>query len=493
VARRIRVTLTVSLVAANLLGAVIVAALAVLEVVPLDVGDESTARAIGLGLAGAYLLLFVPIGSWWGLKRLRGARVWLEADRLPTPDERKIVLRGPRRIVFVHVFIWTLAALLFGTVIATFELEAGARVLSLIAFAGLVVCAFVYLIAERLLRPAAARALAAGIGDRRLAPGIKTRVLAAWALGCAVPVFGLVGAGISALTEKDFTRDELALLVVVIGSVVVIAGALALFLAAKAIADPVVSLRKAVRNVEEGNLNVGVDVYDGSEIGQLQAGFNEMVAGLRERERVQDLFGRHVGEDVARAALEQEIELGGELREVAVLFTDMVGSTELAAKRPPQEVVELLNRFFAVVVEIVDSHGGSVNKFEGDAALAIFGAPVALDDAPSRALAAARELARRLRTEAMGVEAATGVSAGEVVAGNIGEERRFEYTVIGDPVNEAARLTELAKKRPAGVLASESIVALASADERQRWQLGEPVQLRGRANPTRLAEPSGAD
>ena len=190
-----------------------------------------------------------------------------------------------------------------------------------------------------------------------------------------------------------------------------------------------------------------MDVYDGSEIGQLQAGFNSMVDGLRERERIQDLFGRHVGEEVARAALEQGIELGGEVRDVAVLFTDVVGSTQLAAERPPEEVVELLNRFFAVVVEVVRKHGGWVNKFEGDAALAIFGAPTTLDDAAAAALAAARELAERLPKEVDGLEAAIGVSAGEAVAGNIGEESRFEYTVIGDPVNEAARLTELAKEK----------------------------------------------
>ncbi|NEA25799.1 adenylate/guanylate cyclase domain-containing protein, partial [Actinomadura bangladeshensis] len=90
-------------------------------------------------------------------------------------------------------------------------------------------------------------------------------------------------------------------------------------------------------------------------------------------------------------------DLGGELREVAVIFVDIIGSTRLAADRPPAEVVRLLNDFFAVVVEVIGAHGGWINKFEGDAALAIFGAPLALDGAPGRALAASRELARRLR------------------------------------------------------------------------------------------------
>ena len=252
-----------------------------------------------------------------------------------------------------------------------------------------------------------------------------------------------------------------------------------------------ITLRKEVEQVEEGDLDAEVIVYDGSEIGQLQAGFNRMVAGLRERERIQDLFGRHVGEEVARKALEGEVELGGELRDVAVLFTDVVGSTELATKRPPEEVVELLNQFFGVVVETVHRHGGWVNKFEGDAALAVFGAPVGLDDAATAALATARELADRLPREVDGLAAAIGVSAGEVVAGNVGAESRFEYTVIGDPVNEAARLTELAKEKPERLLASAAILEQASAEEAGNWKLDGAVTLRGRSAETRLAMPAG--
>jgi adenylate cyclase len=495
-ARRIKVTLTVSLVGANAIGAVIVVALGLL-VVPVELEDETTSAVLNVSVAGAYLLVFTPLGTWWGLKRLRTARTWLEDDRVPTETERRIVLRGPRRIVGIHIFIWSFAALLFGAlnfVLASgsFEkhLEAGMRVLTLVAFAGLVTCAFVYLIAERQLRPAAARALAAGVGDRKLAPGVTTRMLLAWAAGSAIPVLGLVLVGISTLVDKDFDANQLALLMLVIGTVAIVFGALALFLAARAIADPVVTMRKAVHQVEDGDLDSEVLVYDGSEIGQLQAGFNSMVGGLRERERIHDLFGRHVGEEVAREALNEEVELGGEVREVAVLFTDIVGSTTLAAERPPEEVVELLNRFFTVVVEVVGHHGGWVNKFEGDAALAIFGAPTAIDDAAGRAMAAARELAERLPAEVSELEAAIGVSAGEAVAGNIGEESRFEYTVIGDPVNEAARLTELAKEKPKRLLASGAILERAGEDEAARWKPDGSTKLRGRTSETQLVVPA---
>jgi adenylate cyclase len=242
--------------------------------------------------------------------------------------------------------------------------------------------------------------------------------------------------------------------------------------------------------VVEGDFDARVEVDDASEVGLLQAGFNRMAGGLAERERLRDLFGRHVGEDVARAALESEAALGGEEREIAALFVDVVGSTALASEREPTEVVRLLNAFFAVVVEVVERHDGFVNKFEGDAALCVFGAPVAKPDPAGCALAAARQLHSRLATEMPDIEAAIGVSAGPAVAGNIGAEQRFEYTVIGDPVNEAARLCELAKQRGELLLASAAAVSRATAEEAARWELADEVELRGRSQPTRVAKPS---
>lgn len=217
-----------------------------------------------------------------------------------------------------------------------------------------------------------------------------------------------------------------------------------------------------------------------------------MVEGLAEREQLRDLFGRHVGEDVARRALADGGALGGELRRVAALFIDLVGSTALTARRPPEEVVALLNRFFAVVVDVVAACGGWVNRFEGDGALCVFGAPTAQPDAATSALAAGRQLRERVRRELPELEVGIGIAAGLALAGNVGAERRLEYTVIGDAVNEAARLCELAKTHPARVLTSVTTLARASADEAARWRLGEETTLRGRTAPTRLASPTTA-
>jgi adenylate cyclase len=481
--------LTVSIILANVIGGIVVVALGIF-VLPVPNGESSdaTVRLVN-GVAAAVMLAVASVlGSWWGLRRLRTAREWLEAERPPDERERRIVLSAPRRIAVNNAVIWAIAAIGFAALnLVAFELEAGLRVGTLIAFAGVSTCAFVYLIAERQLRPAAARALATGLDDRRLSPGIKTRTLLAWATGSAIPLLGLVVVGSSSLTADDFLVHELALVALVLGVIGIMVGGYLVFLAARAIADPINALRRRLEGVEQGDLETEVEVYDGSEIGQLQAGFNRMLTGLRERERLEDLFGRHVGEEVAREAVEQGIELGGETRDVAVLFVDVIGSTTIASERDPQEVVELLNAFFTVVIDTVDSHGGWVNKFEGDAALAVFGAPVPVEDAPTKALAAARELTERLREE-VELEAGIGVSAGAVVAGNIGEERRFEYTVIGDPVNEAARLTELAKDESLRVLASSAILEQAREDERAHWKLDGSVELRGRRRKTEVAK-----
>src|SRR6185312_15422877 len=107
---------------------------------------------------------------------------------------------------------------------------------------------------------------------------------------------------------------------------------------ARSLADPIEALRRAVGRVEHGDLDAQVEVDDGSEVGLLQAGFNQMVAGLREREHLRDLFGRQVGEEVMHHALERGVELGGEARDAAVLFVDIQGSTSLAEERDPAEV-----------------------------------------------------------------------------------------------------------------------------------------------------------
>jgi adenylate cyclase len=333
-------------------------------------------------------------------------------------------------------------------------------------------------------------ALRGGVPENFRAPGVIQRQVMTWVLSTGVPILAIVLALVASKFEVlTAPADKLTTPILLLAIAALIIGLFGTVLVAMSIADPLRQLRWALGEVQRGNYNAHMQIYDASELGLLQAGFNDMVRDLSERQRLRDLFGRYVGEDVARRALERGTELGGQERDVAVLFVDLVGSTQLAATMPAGEVVNLLNDFFRVVVDAVNRHGGFVNKFQGDAALAIFGAPIEHPDACGAALAASRELHDEVLKVLGQTEFGIGVSAGRAIAGHIGALARFEYTVIGDPVNEAARLTELAKLEAGHVLASAIAVSGALDAEALCWDVGEIVELRGRAAPTQLARP----
>jgi adenylate cyclase len=483
---------TLAMVAANVLPAPLMFLfVAYVLPVPPDVAHPGQLLKLNLAVFVAFAALSLPLGVTWSRRRLAPIRAWVAEERRPDARERELTLRAPLTEQWIHASLWASAAVVFTALNAPFSPELAGNVAITIALGGLLTCAVGYLLAERVLRPIFALSLAGGPPRRPLLPGVAAKVVVSWALGTGVVLLGTALVGIGGLHEQRWTSFRLSITIVVLSGVGLAVGFVAMVWLARSLADPIEEVRHALEEVEEGNLDSEVSVYDGSEVGLLQAGFNRMVAGLRERERLRDLFGRHVGEDVARQALDRGIELGGELRHAAVIFIDVVGSTRLSATQDPREVVHLLNSFFALIVDVVEAHGGWVNKFEGDAALCIFGAPVEDPRPADCALAASCALRARLTRELPEIKAGIGVSAGQVVAGNLGAARRFEYTVIGDPVNEAARLSELAKDREEHLLASGSALAQASADEAARWESDGEVTLRGRTGPTEVLLPAG--
>jgi adenylate cyclase len=492
-ARRVRWTTLLGIVLANAIGAVVVVSFAVWGLPKPALEDSTEPIIVNVAVAGVYLLVALVVGSAWGLRRIEGGRYgirrWLTDDRTPTAPEVRQVLRAPLRLTVVQIALWGLAVVLFTALNLGYSALLALGVGLTVALGGMTTSAAAFLLCELALRPVASRALAAREDDRSRIPGVATRWLLAWALGTGVPVLGLILIAIVALTSVEIREQTLAITILALGGIGLLAGATVALLAAYATTHPVRSIRAGLQRVREGDLDAEVPVWDTTEMGLLQAGFNDMVSGLREREKIRDMFGRQVGEDVAQQALDDETTLGGEVREVAVLFVDIVGSTALAAERDPQDVVRLLNRFFAEVVDVVEDAGGWINKFEGDAALAIFGAPLPVDGSATCALKAARRLDERLRSEVGELQAGIGVAVGDAVAGNVGAEQRFEYTVIGDPVNEAARLTDLAKGQSPMVLASADAIAAADDAEAARWKLGDEVELRGRKKATQVACP----
>ncbi|MEU8223048.1 adenylate/guanylate cyclase domain-containing protein [Kribbella sp. NPDC048915] len=484
---RMQILMTTFSIATNLIGALVVFVLAVFVLPGPPLVDQL--ELVDAIVIPAYLVLAILIGCVLCLRQTRRVTGWIDLERPATPREQIATLQLPLRITMIQVLLWFGAAVLFTIMTLVLQPENALRIALTVVDGMIITCSVSYLLTEFALRPVAARALAdSSPPPRLLAAGLKARTVFFWAVGSGVPVAGLMVAAVLALVERDVTATRLSVVILALGIVALGNGCLLTWLSARSVVAPVRSVRDALRLIGEGHLDVTIPVFDGTELGSLQAGFNQMTEGLRERERIRDVFGRYVGPDVVQEALAGD-RLGGEERYVAVLFVDLVGSTELAAQRPPTEVVELLNRFFAIVVSEVDRQGGFVNKFAGDAVLAVFGAPSELADPAGSALAAGREVARRLADELPEATAGLGVTAGIVVAGTVGDVRRHEYTVIGDPVNEAARLSELAKTAPGRLIASMSAVEKAAPAEADHWRQSDLVTVRGRSVPTRLAVP----
>jgi adenylate cyclase len=483
--------LTWAAVVSNTLGGLVLFLLLAFLIPFAPVGAD---RQVPLNAAvgAAYLAVTLALGAL-GSRRINApVERWLAEERPPTREERRTALAIPLRFATTAAVFWTIGAVLFTLLNAPTSGWAALVVGGALLLAGETTSAVGYLLAERIVRPVTVRALAGGSPPARCGPGVRGRLMMAWSLGTGVPLLGILMIAVAGIADGDDDPAQLAAAIAFLAAVAFAVGLLAIWVASRSIADPIAAVRRGMARVEEGELDVSVPVDDGSEVGLLEAGFNRMAAGLRERERLRDLFGRQVGRDVAQAALEEdgEVQLGGEVRDVAVVFVDVLGSTALAGRLAPTQVVKLLNDFFRIVVEAVEEHGGWVNKFEGDAALCVFGAPTKRPDPARDALQAARKLCERLEHGLPGVDAGIGVSAGPAVAGNVGTEERYEYTVIGDPPNEAARLSELAKRRPERLLASAAMVERAGPEEAASWEIREAVLLRGREDPVGVATPT---
>jgi adenylate cyclase len=219
---------------------------------------------------------------------------------------------------------------------------------------------------------------------------------------------------------------------------------------------------------------------------QLRRQFEASIAAATARDRVTNLFGQHVSPEVVERLLIQGAERSSDVHHVAVMFVDFRSFTAGARSRSPQEVVERLDGAFAVLVEILDRHGGIVNKFLGDGFLALFGAPIEVPDAARQAVAAAREILSAMDqvngASTWPLRIGIGIHFGEVVAGNVGSPRRKEYTVIGDTVNFAARLEALNKEFNSQLLISSAVRDVLGDDGSEAVSLGE-VAVRGYDRP----------
>lgn len=479
---RIQTLLTASVVVANLIGALCAVGLASVGI-PYPQIFVADLWWVNFIVVPCYIVGAFVVGIGWGTVVVVRDLRWAIRDERPSPAEARRARRAPWRLIRMQAVLWGGAVIMFTTIYGIAHPELIPKVFFVVGMSGAVVVGVSYLLIEFSLRPVAAELIGYGYSRRRRS-GVRSRSIVSWLVGSGIPIVGILLVMFFGALREDTTKMDLFVAVIVLAVIALGTGLILTTITSISVTGPIRSVRAGMNRVAEGDVDVDLVVYDGTELGDLQGGFNAMVAGLRERDRMQDLFGRHVGRDVAAAALNSDPELGGSERTVAVVFVDVIGSTTLAVERSPSEVVEVLNAFFSVIVRSVEVHRGLVNKFEGDAVLAIFGAPVGLSDPAGEALAAARDIADTLAAEVPDLAAGIGVSYGAVVAGNVGAIERFEYTVIGDPVNESARLSELAKRDPRRPLAAERAIEAADSAEAARWSRAETTTLRGRSAET---------
>jgi adenylate cyclase len=262
----------------------------------------------------------------------------------------------------------------------------------------------------------------------------------------------------------------------------------------RALQRPLAALLQMVGRVRDGDLIVRSDIQGRDEIGQMATALNEMVAGLQERDRVKELFGRYVTTQVSEEILKGQLTLGGVAKRVTILFSDVRNFTTMAETMRPEEVVTFLNDYFSEMVEAVFEQQGILDKFIGDGLLAIFGPLDDTPDHPRRAVLAALRMKVRLaklngERSIVGqppIAIGIGIHTDTVVVGNIGSHKRLEYTVIGDGVNTCSRVESANKEFGTTILITETTWEAVQEDFECRPM---PVaHLKGKLNTPQLYE-----
>ena len=282
---------------------------------------------------------------------------------------------------------------------------------------------------------------------------------------------------------------------VTLGIAVLALAVLFIWFFSKSISSPVKALASAAGEIEQGNYELDLKAKTKDEIGLLTNSFVRMGKGLAERERLKDSFGRFINKEIAELAMKGELALGGETKETTIFFSDIRSFTAISEKLEPNEVVEFLNEYMTQMVECVNDTHGVVDKFIGDAVMAVWGAPTSAGNPREDALNCIRA-ALRMRAaliifnQGRGgdkkpiIRIGCGINSGPVVAGQIGSKKRMEYTVIGDAVNLASRTEALNKPLGTDILITENTYRLVK--DKVLVEEMPSVTVKGKSAPLRM-------
>jgi adenylate cyclase len=467
--------------ARNLLGAVL--AFVYFRVIdPLE--SERTVTWLDIAFFVVAVSALVALGIAIGL---RVTAPLLYPERYQPSETRRAAIMFPYSMTVLTLLGWAMAGMLFGVlwpwITGTLTLRLAARGLfGVTIIAGGVTAAFIFLSTERRWRAELPRFFPDG--DLAAVPGVprlrvRGRLLAVFFLTSVVPLLllAVVAYRRTALVAEDPGRADallIEMLVVVVFFVGVVLWAairLSLFVA-NSVALPLRDVEAAMAKVERGDLDARAPVVSNDEIGGVAEGFNRMLTGLKERDRIKDTFGKYVTREIRDEILAGRVPLEGEQREVTILFADLRDFTPWVEATEPREVVRELNRYFGEMEAAVRGHGGLILQFIGDEIEAVFGAPVPAADHARRAVQAALDMRARLAAfnaarEASGkppLRHGIGVHTGTVLAGNIGSAERLSYALVGDAVNLASRIQDLTKTVGADLIISATTRARLDGD-----------------------------
>lgn len=380
---------------------------------------------------------------------------------------------SPARHAFkISVVSW-LAAGLFGVGLheylygAEFPWHSGLKILSgyWIMGAGLI-AQLDYVIFERRLRLLFPKSR----GTKNFLEHIASRLVESTAVFVLMPVAAMIIMIVRYVFQDRIIPAGVALEISYLGLVFLALAIVVVLVYGRSLRRDAKEIVSALNNVEKGNFNVAVDETRSDELGAMASGINEMTRGLRQREKIREAFGRFVNPEIARefvekyADIKEDVRQKGEAKKVAILMCDIRGFTELSQKDAPAAVASLLNRYFSSMVKVVQDERGLVDKFIGDAIMAVFGIVGSYNPCVQAVRAAIgmraslallnRELEKEGRAP---LDNGIGIHYGEVIAGYLGSEDRLEYTVIGPAVNLASRLCDAARKPKPAVLFSAEV------------------------------------
>ncbi|MDR1588475.1 MAG: HAMP domain-containing protein [Treponema sp.] len=263
----------------------------------------------------------------------------------------------------------------------------------------------------------------------------------------------------------------------------------------KTLSRPLRLLAAAAERIEEGEFEIDLQTKSRDEVGLLARSFVSMGRGLAERERLKTSFGKFINKEIVEQAMKGELGLGGETKKATIFFSDIRGFTQMAETMKPNEVVRFLNSYMTRMVDCVEKTGGVVDKFIGDAVMAVWGAPLTAGSPAADALNCVKSAllmrdalidfnASRGTGARSVIKIGCGINSGDVLAGQIGSSRRMEYTVVGDAVNLASRTEELTKIFGADILITEhtrKLIASSILTEEM-----PSVRVKGKENPVRI-------